>query len=53
MHIRVAISLADIEIYFLDCYHILGKLSTNIAVVPNSLEEFVWNLAYCKFRCVE
>ena len=52
MHIRVAISLADIEIQFLDCYQMMGKLSTNIVMVPDSLGEFVSNLAKCKTNCV-
>ena len=51
MHIRVAISLVDIEIHFLDIYQIIGKISTNIALVPDSLGEFVCNLAYCKINC--
>ena len=49
---RVAISLADIEIHFLDCCQMMGKLSTNFAMVPDSFEEFVSNLAYCKTYCV-
>ena len=51
MPIRVPISLADIEIHFLDCCQMMGKLSTNFAMVPDSLEEFVSNLAYCKPYC--
>ena len=52
MPIRVAISLADVEIHFLDCCQMMGKSSTNFAMVPDSLEELVSNLAYCKTNCV-
>ena len=52
MHIRVAISLADIEIQFLDCCQMMGKLSTNIVMVPDSLGEFVWNLAFWDQLCM-
>ena len=34
MHIRVAISLEDIEIQFLDYCQMIGKLSTNNAMLP-------------------
>ena len=51
MPIRVPISLADIEIHFLDCCQMMGKLSTNFAMVPDSFEEFVSNLAYCQPGC--
>ena len=40
IHIRVDISLADIEIQFLDCYQLRGKLSTNIAMEPDPFGEF-------------
>ena len=53
MPIRVAISLADIEIHFLDCCQMMGKLSTNFAMVPDSLGEFVSNLASCETNCGE
>ena len=52
MPIRVPISLADIEIQFLNWCQMIGKLSANNAMVSESLGELVYLTAYCKFTCV-
>ena len=49
MHIRYAISLADIGIQFLDNCPMINLLSTNM----DSLEELVYLTAYCKTNNVE
>ena len=51
MPIRVPISLADIEIQFLNWCQMIGKLSANNAMVSESFGELVYLTVYCKFNC--
>ena len=41
LYFRVPISLADVEIQFVAWWWIIGKWSTNNAMVSESFEEFV------------
>ena len=41
LYIRVPISLADIKIQFVACYQMIGKLSTNIAMLSELSVIFV------------
>ena len=42
IHIRVPISLSDIKIQFQNILHIMGKMSTNNALLPESLVHFAY-----------
>ena len=51
MHNRVAISLAAEGIQFLDCCQMIHQLSTNMAMVSDSLEELVYLTAFWAQVC--